>query len=116
MAPEALQVIALRLAPRQDLKKELADLVKREKITAACVLTCVGSLSIANLRYAGKPEGSISARPLEILSLVGTLGRGGLHLHLTVGDEHGQTLGGHLLDGCLVRTTAEIVLGVLPRA
>ena len=114
MAQETLTVVALRLTPGQDLKQELAAWVQREHVDAACVLTCVGSLSVANLRYAGKPEGVALERPLEILGLVGTLGRGGLHLHLTVGDEEGQTLGGHLLDGCIVRTTAELVLGILP--
>ncbi|MBB6051397.1 PPC domain-containing DNA-binding protein [Armatimonas rosea] len=114
MAQEACTVVALRLTPGQDLKQALVALSQREGIGAACVLTCVGSLSTANLRYAGKSEGATLERPLEILSLVGTLGRGGVHLHLTVADEQGQTLGGHLLDGCLVRTTAELVLGVLP--
>jgi uncharacterized protein len=114
MAQEALSVIALRLLPGQDLKQELAALCGRERLAAACVLTCVGSLNIAHLRYAGKSAGDVLEMPLEILALVGTLGRGGPHLHLTVADESGQTWGGHLLEGCLVRTTAELVLGVLP--
>lgn len=114
MAQEALTVAALRLAPGQDLKQELAAWVAREQVDAACVLTCVGSLSVANLRYAGKSEGARIEVPLEILSLVGTLGRGGLHLHLTVANDYGGTLGGHLLDGCIIRTTAELVLGILP--
>jgi predicted DNA-binding protein with PD1-like motif len=31
-----------------------------------------------------------------------------------VSDSTGRTIGGHLLDGCRVYTTAEIVLGELP--
>jgi len=51
----------------------------------------------------------------EIVSLVGTLSAGGgAHLHLSVSDSTGRTLGGYLLDGCRVYTTAEIVLGTLP--
>lgn len=114
MAQEALTVAALRLVPGQDLKRALVAWVEREQIAAACVLTCVGSLSVAHLRYAAESEGARTEAPLEILGLVGTLGRGGVHLHLTVADAQGQTLGGHLLDGNLVRTTAELVLGVLP--
>ena len=52
--------------------------------------------------------------PLEILSLSGTLGAGGAHLHLSVSDAAGAVTGGHLLHGSTVRTTAEIVLGLLP--
>ena len=114
MAQEALEVAALRLMPGEDLKQALVAWVEREEVGAACVLTCVGSLSAAHLRYAGQAEGTRISAPLEILSLVGTLGRGGLHVHLSVADPHGQTRGGHVLDGCLVRTTAELVLGVLP--
>jgi predicted DNA-binding protein with PD1-like motif len=32
---------------------------------------------------------------------------------LAVADADGRVIGGHLLDGCTVRTTAEIVLGLL---
>jgi predicted DNA-binding protein with PD1-like motif len=35
-------------------------------------------------------------------------------LHLAFSDSTGRTIGGHLLDGCRVYTTAEIVLGELP--
>jgi predicted DNA-binding protein with PD1-like motif len=31
-------------------------------------------------------------------------------LHLAVSDHTGKTLGGHLMDGCIVRTTAEIAI------
>jgi predicted DNA-binding protein with PD1-like motif len=36
------------------------------------------------------------------------------HLHIALSDETGKAIGGHLLDGNLVYTTAEVVLGVLP--
>jgi hypothetical protein len=42
--------------------------------------------------------------------LVGTVSQHGSHLHLTLGDGSGHVLGGHLLDGCKVYTTAEVVL------
>jgi predicted DNA-binding protein with PD1-like motif len=34
-----------------------------------------------------------------------------MHIHLSVADGAGTVLGGHLLNGCLVFTTAEIVIG-----
>ena len=47
----------------------------------------------------------------EIVSLTGTLGPDGMHIHLSVSDEKGVTTGGHLLEGCLVYTTVELVVG-----
>ena len=47
----------------------------------------------------------------EIVSLVGTLSPGkGSHLHMSISDGEGNCFGGHLLDGNLVYTTAEIVI------
>ncbi len=49
-----------------------------------------------------------------MLTLSGTLSTGGAHLHLSVSDETGRVIGGHLAYGCRVRTTAEILLAPLP--
>jgi uncharacterized protein len=76
------------------------------------VLTCVGSLSKAVLRLAGQSEATLLEGDFEIVSLVGTLSQNGVHLHLTIADKNGVVLGGHLLDGARVRTTAELVLGI----
>lgn len=103
--------LALRLRPGQDLKKELLAVVAREKLEAAAVVTCVGSLTKVTLRYANQPGGTpLEGHHLEIVSLVGTLSSRGAHLHLSVSDETGKTTGGHLMDGSSVYTTAEIVL------
>jgi len=108
------RLLALRLRPGQDLRKELMRVVEQEKLEAAAIVTCVGSLTKVTLRYANQPEGTvIEGHHLEIVSLVGTLGRAGSHLHLSVSDETGKTVGGHLLEGSAVYTTAEIVLQVL---
>lgn len=104
------RAIALRLRPGQDLRQELLRAVEREGLEAAAVVTCVGSLTRATLRFADRPEGTPLEGPLEIVSLVGTLSTHGSHLHLAVSDGEGRTLGGHLLDGSAVYTTAEVVL------
>jgi hypothetical protein len=44
----------------------------------------------------------------------GTLSADGVHLHASVADARGQMRGGHLMPGCIVRTTADIVLALLP--
>lgn len=102
---------ALRLKPGQDLKKELQALVKQEKIEAGWIVTCVGSLIQTHIRFANQPQGIRSNGYFEIVSLVGTLSMNGGHLHISVSDNTGQTIGGHLLDGNIVYTTAEIVIG-----
>ena len=39
------------------------------------------------------------------------MGQDGIHLHISITDSSGKTIGGHLVDGCLIYTTAEIVIG-----
>jgi predicted DNA-binding protein with PD1-like motif len=108
---------ALRLAPGADLKRELAGVVDADSLKAAFVATCVGSLARARLRMpsaAGEPDATLELEgPMEVVSLVGTLSPGGLHLHIALARRDGQCVGGHLLDGCIVHTTAELVLGEL---
>ena len=41
----------------------------------------------------------------------GTVSISGSHLHLSISDSTGKTIGGHLLEDNLVYTTAEIVIG-----
>ena len=69
---------------------------------------------MALLRLAGKKEATVIRGDLEILSLCGTLSRGGAHLHIAVANSTGSVIGGHLCPGSLVRTTAELVIGLLP--
>lgn len=108
-----MRVDVVRLAPGEDLRPALQTLALERHWRAACVVAAVGSLSVAVLRYAEREEGTQLAGPLELLTLAGTLGTGGLHLHASVADGDGQVRGGHVMAGCIVRTTAEIVIGVL---
>ncbi len=107
-------VHTIRLLPGQDLKAELDKYVQKNQIEAGFILTCVGSLTQANLRLADQDIGSSYQGHFEIVSLVGTLSVNGSHLHTSISDPVGKTTGGHLLEGCTVYTTAEIVIGVLP--
>jgi uncharacterized protein len=105
-----MRAIALRLRPGADLKGELLALATRERIRAGWVLTCVGSLSQARSRLAGGTDHATWQGAFEIVALTGTLSQDGGHLHLAVADHRGRTVGGHLAEGCTVRTTAEVVL------
>ena len=81
---------------------------------AACILTCVGSLTTARIRLANCPEATEFHGHFEIVSLEGTLSRRDAHMHIAFSDGTGKTIGGHLLHGCRVYTTTEIVIGELP--
>ncbi|HVE52312.1 MAG TPA: PPC domain-containing DNA-binding protein [Ramlibacter sp.] len=109
-----MQVLVLRLAPGEDLRSALSQVLQLHAVHAACVLSAVGSFTQAVLRFADAPAGSTVKGPLELVSLSGTLSLDGPHLHASVSDAHGAVRGGHVMPGCIVRTTAEIVLGLLP--
>jgi uncharacterized protein len=101
---------AFRLKPGQDLKQEIQKLVTEKQIKAGWTSTCVGSLTHYHIRFANQPEGSTGSGHFEIVSLTGTVSINGNHLHISISDSNGKTIGGHLMDGCIVYTTAEIVL------
>lgn len=59
-----------------------------------------------------------AAGDIEILSLSGTVAfdctKSSSHLHMALSTSTGQVLGGHVAAGCIVRTTAEVLLALLP--
>lgn len=101
---------AFRLGPHEDLRQGILRVAQEHKLKAAAIVTCVGSLEATNLRYANRNDGQRSPGHFEIVSLTGTVSDESSHLHLSVSDSTGRTTGGHLLDGNLIYTTAEIVL------
>ncbi len=105
-----MQVFALRLKPHEDLKKSLTDFVNKTQLSGF-ILTAVGSLQQVTIRFAGHPYGQAFKSLFEIISLGGTLSPNGLHLHLAVADASGKIIGGHLMNGCIIYTTAEIIIG-----
>jgi hypothetical protein len=112
--PGNTHVYAFRLHPGQDIKNELMSFAKQNHIEAGYVITCVGSLNKATLRLANQSHTEQWEKKFEIVSLVGTFGESsGAHLHMSISDSTGKTLGGHLTEGNLVYTTAEIVVGEL---
>lgn len=105
-----MQIITCRCKPGQDLKQEIIRLTKKYQIQAGTILSGVGSLQQAILRYADSCTIATIPGPLEIVSLIGTLSPDDVHLHMSVSDKNGKVQGGHLKEGCRIYTTAEIVL------
>jgi predicted DNA-binding protein with PD1-like motif len=108
------RTFAVRLGPGEDLRGALEKLTTERGLRAGYVVTCVGSLRQAAIRFADREQPEIVQGPLEIVSLVGTLSPDGPHLHISVSDGQGRTIGGHLAAGAIVYTTAEIVVAEVP--
>jgi uncharacterized protein len=105
----------IRLTPHTDVRKALEEYVLANNIQAACIVTAVGSVEQASIRYANQKSTDTITGFAEIISLVGTLSStGGSHLHIGISNNKGATIGGHLQYGTLVYTTAEIVIAALP--
>jgi predicted DNA-binding protein with PD1-like motif len=109
-----MQLVPLRLRPGQDLRAALDARITEHGAGAAFVLQGIGSLSVAQVRLAGAEHATELLGDLEILTLAGSLALDGAHLHISVSDAQGRVVGGHVAAGCIVRTTAEILLAVLP--
>jgi len=109
-----IEVLPLRLIPGVDLRKTLEAEVSNRSAPAAFVASGIGSLSAARLRLAGASDVEALSGDLEILTLAGTLAANGSHLHMSVSDAKGGVSGGHVAPGCIVRTTAEVLVLLLP--
>jgi predicted DNA-binding protein with PD1-like motif len=113
-----MKTFPIRLTPGQDLRTSLQAAVQSQNCRAAFVLSGIGSLSTAGLRFAGAEQPERLTGYLEILSLSGTVACDGAksssHLHMALSTATGQVLGGHVAAGCIVRTTAEVLLALLP--
>ena len=99
-----------RLTPGQDLFDSIESFVLQNQIEAGCVLSGVGSLTRAVLRLANREVYNDYEGYFEIVSITGTVSVHGLHLHVSISNGDGVTIGGHLVSGCKIYTTAEIVI------
>ncbi|MDZ8187240.1 MAG: DNA-binding protein [Nostoc sp. ChiSLP02] len=106
-----MKIFAIRLKPQNDLKKSLKNFVEQEDIKAGFILTAVGSLEEARIRFANQAISTVLSEKFEIIALNGTIATTGVHLHIAISDGEGKTIGGHLDYGCIIYTTAEIVIG-----
>jgi len=108
------QPCPVRLRPGDDLRLALEVVVRARGASAAFVLAGIGSLRGAQLRLAGAKQPILVTGDLELLTLSGSIAANGSHLHKSLADASGRVLGGHVAPGCIVRTTAEVLLQLLP--
>lgn len=103
---------ALRLLSGEDLRQALIRFACDTHLTAACVLSFFGTLKVAVLHMPGGSHPQTIEGSLLITALSGNLSQNGCHLLLSVSDSN-RIFSGFLLDGCIIQTTAEIILGEL---
>jgi len=113
-----MKTLPIRLTPGQDLRAALEAVVLAQNCRAAFVLSGIGSLSTAGIRMAGAAQPTRLTESMEILTLSGTVAAGGdktgSHMHMAISTATGQVLGGHVAPGCIVLTTVEVLLALLP--
>jgi predicted DNA-binding protein with PD1-like motif len=101
---------AFRLKPHRDLKEAITTFAKENQLKAGAIVSCVGSLAQYNIRFANQPDGTFKKGFFEIVSLTGTFDQDTSHIHISVSDGNGNTIGGHLMNNNLVYTTVELVV------
>lgn len=99
-----------RLKSVQDLFDSIESVVREKQIEAGCILSGIGSLTHVAVRLADRETPTEYKGHFEIVSLAGIVSIHGSHLHISVSGGDGKTFGGHLVSGCKIYTTAEIVL------
>ena len=105
-----MKTYAFRLHRGEALRKSLEAFAQEHALRGAVILSCVGCLSHWRLRDASGVNLQEAEEHVEIVSATGTLSAARLHVHISASREDLSTLGGHLAYGCIVNTTAEIVL------
>lgn len=132
LAGKLTDVILARLDPNEDVLLGIRKVCREQNIRTGVIMSMTGALQQARLeRFPAnyKPDHSI---PIEVIELEGPLeitahgiigetdapehgGRpfsvGGfvhgepyIHCHVVATDKHGETICGHLVEGCLVRS------------
>jgi predicted DNA-binding protein with PD1-like motif len=118
------KVCAFRLKPEEDLFQSVERICKENNITNGVFISAVGSLKKAaycipinckNGSYSyDEPhvrEGSFSLTSLS--GMICTTEDGSLlpHIHMTLADGKGEAIGGHIVEGCIVSVSVDIVIG-----
>jgi len=109
-----MELYTFRLKPGDDLYEGIEFFVRERQIDAGVILCAVGSLTHIVLRLANQEGYDHTEGHFEIVAITGTVSIHGSHIHIAISDGAGRTSGGHLVPGCKIFTTAEIVLAVFP--
>ena len=109
-----LKTHCIRLRRGEDLMLSIKALCAEKHIRAGVVLSAVGCISQGKVRDASGVTIREISDHCEIVSLNGTVSETRCHLHIALSREDLSTIGGHLVNGCIINTTCELVIAELP--
>lgn len=108
-----MKTYAVRLRRGVDLLESIKAFCAEKSVKAGVVLSGVGCVTRGRVRDAGGVNIVDIDEPMEIVSLMGTVSQARCHLHVSFSKEDLSVVGGHLVSGCVVNTTCELVIGEL---
>ena len=108
-----MKTYAIRLKRGADLLQSIEEFCIKNKIKAGVVLSGVGCVTKARVRDASGVNIVDIDEHMEIVSLMGTVSEKRCHLHISFSKEDLSVIGGHLVAGCIINTTCELVIGEL---
>jgi predicted DNA-binding protein with PD1-like motif len=109
------------MEPGEDILETLENIVVEQDVQAGH-LSLIGAVSKATLGYFNRTSKIYKSftldEDLEVTSCIGNIARledgtPVVHAHMAVADEEGKTSSGHLMKGCVVSVTIEVVLTIL---
>ncbi|MFQ6087119.1 MAG: PPC domain-containing DNA-binding protein [Candidatus Bathyarchaeia archaeon] len=112
---KAGKIIFARLFEDEDLLEAVTKTARKGRIKAG-FFVLIGTLKKAKLGFfhQGRYQPIEIAEPLEIVSCTGNISikenKPLVHTHIAVSNRKGEVFGGHVLPGCIVAATGELVL------
>lgn len=109
------RMIFARLSEDENLLEAILHVAKNRQISSGIFLL-IGSLKKAKVGFfrGGRYETISIDEPLEIVSCMGNISlkesEPFVHAHIAVSNEKGEVFGGHVMPGCVVAATGELVL------
>ena len=108
-----MKTYGTRLRRGEDLLESIEKFCIEKDIKAGVLLSGVGCVTKARVRDASGVTIVDINEPMEIVSLMGTVSAKRCHLHVSFSKEDLSVVGGHLVKGCIINTTCELVIGEL---
>jgi len=109
------RIVFARLSEGEDLLETVTHVAEKSHITAGFFIL-IGTLKKAKLGFyhQGKYEIIKIDSPIEIVSCMGNISlkenKPFAHAHISVSNDKGGVMGGHVMPGCTVAATGELVL------
>ena len=120
------RIVALRMTPGSDVLAGIIETCEKYQIKDGVIISALGSWrKVTFCNPTDLPNGKVGYGDptvfegnFELLSLSGIIchdtdGKILPHAHLTISDEKGNAYGGHLMPGCEVLLTTDMVIGAI---